>query len=72
LYTSVDDLCRGVADVHRRHGSYCNSSHVTSFRVVVYVVCCCALYIVQRHVTPFRVAPERIHKSHFRSLYKLM
>jgi hypothetical protein len=23
------------------------------------------LIVVQRHVTPFRVAPERVHKSHF-------
>jgi hypothetical protein len=27
-----------------------------------------AQYVVQRHVTPFRVAPERVHKSHFRLL----
>jgi hypothetical protein len=25
-------------------------------------------YVVQRHVTSFRVAPERVHKSHFGSL----
>jgi hypothetical protein len=33
----------------------------TSFRIVF----CCALYVVQRHVTPFRVAPERAHTCHF-------
>jgi hypothetical protein len=31
-------------------------------------ISCCALYAVQRHVTSFRVAPERVHKSYFRSL----
>jgi hypothetical protein len=31
-------------------------------------ISCCTLYVVQRHVTrPYHVAPERVHKSHFRS-----
>jgi hypothetical protein len=25
---------------------------------------CCALYLVQCHVTPFRVAPERVYEAH--------
>jgi hypothetical protein len=27
---------------------------------------CILSYVVQRHVTPFHVAPERVHKSHNR------
>jgi hypothetical protein len=35
--------------------------------VCVSFCCCFCWYIVQRHASPFRVAPERRHKSHFRS-----
>jgi hypothetical protein len=57
-------------------GTYkCNCSHMTPFRVVfLFAVLLFLLFlrflrsVVQRHVTrPFRVAPERVHKSHFRS-----
>jgi hypothetical protein len=33
---------------------------------------CCALYVVQRHVPrPFRVASERVHKSHAQFIVRL-
>jgi hypothetical protein len=28
-------------------------------------ISCCALYVVQRNVMIFRVAPERVHKFHY-------
>jgi hypothetical protein len=52
---------------------YVVQRHVTPFRllfvVVTVVVLLLLMYVVQRHVTrPFRVAPERVHKFHSRSL----
>jgi hypothetical protein len=39
--------------------------HVTPVHAVFVVVLCVFSYAMQRHVMPVRVAPERVHKSHF-------
>jgi gamma-tubulin complex component 4 len=58
----VRAVCAGLAEVltaYRRKVRVAMQYHAIS---------CYALYLVRRHVTPFCVTPERIHKSHFGSL----
>jgi hypothetical protein len=45
---------------------FCFRFDVLQRTITSVVISHCAVYVVQRHVTmPFRVARERVHKSHF-------
>jgi hypothetical protein len=48
----------------RARNRYLVQRHVTQFRVA-FVFCVLSLmYVVQRRMTPFHVAPERVQKSY--------